>query len=333
MACNSRCAGSERPASTCRCRCNKKNHGRDHRVRSTGVVGSPSNVRAAIRDFLHGIEPAERDLERIERHKKGITDALEEAKFPIVRVFQTGSHARGTAVKGMSDADYFVVLRRSEIKNGESLRPSNEVLNDVKNALRQNYERTDVVRDGQAVVVDFSDSSADVVPAVWNDTIGEDDGRPVFIIPDGENGWMRTSPEALSSFIQQADTRSGGKLKHGARGIKKWRGREPEMIPLKSLYIEMVLAQSRCCDGVKPYTVLLRDAFRALADLKGSSLEDPDAISDPIRSTVGEARRSTVITKLEEAARDAALAVEAEEAGRDEHAQEIWSRIFGGGIG
>lgn len=339
LACNSRCARSRRPAATCSCSCNGANHGSTRAPPPSlppGLSLGTLPLREAIKAFAEGIQPAGYLDDAVKRHKRSIRRALD-ARFTVKDVRLVGSYDRGTAVHGASDADYFVIIRSRHIKYRGQYIGSNRVLAKVRRALQAKFKQTDMARDGQAIVVNFTEGPVDVLPAVWVGKLGDDDGYPVYIIPDGKDGdggWMRTSPPAIKRYLSEADDRAKGKQKVVARTVKKWRNCQEPSVPLRSLYIERALAEAKVCEAVaKPYTEILRDAFRALADMKAEPLPDPDGVSDPIIAVARDDRKVHVVGVLAEAAELAQRAVEAEARGDEQEARALWNKIFNGALG
>jgi hypothetical protein len=77
--------------------------------------------------------------------------------------------------------------------------------------------------------------------------------QPMYAIPDGSGGWIKTSPAQHNAFIRQRDESPRGKLRRVAQLIKIWRQWRSPRVPLSSFHIEMVLASKNLCLGVKSY--------------------------------------------------------------------------------
>lgn len=101
---------------------------------------------------------------------------------------QVGSYGRYTAIKGVSDLDMIYVLPKSEWERFKDGRQS-ALLQEVKEAIKDRYSRTDAWGDGQVVVVSFGDQEIEVLPA-----FEQDDGS--FKYPNTSNGgsWPITKP-------------------------------------------------------------------------------------------------------------------------------------------
>lgn len=277
-------------------------------------------------EFVERIKVAESDQESVDRHRRGIADALAD-KYGDPPVRQVGSHARGTALRGASDADYFVIMPRAKFQRDGERIDSNKALEQVKGQMEGKYQRAEMVRDGQAISIEFSDGKADVVPAIYDGPVSDKNGYPVYLIPDGTGGWMRTSPDAHGKYLADANDRSKGKLKTVTLAVKKWR--EAHGLEAKSLWIELALAESGVCEQVgKSYPEVLRDSFQVLAKREAHTVEDPTSTSDPIRSARSEERRQTLRNASAVAATRAEKAVRAEERGDAVEAEKYWNMVF-----
>lgn len=343
MVCSGTCSSAESPPTACRCRCNGAGHGAGGGYGSRGgsssaygasqayvtVQANPDGaaVRDALRDYIASVRPAESNLDAVRRHRRSIQQGLE-GRIDIVDVRSIGSHARGTAIAGGSDADYLAVIRQDEATWGRDLKNSNTVLRRVQEALQERHPQTLITRDGPAVQVHFADGTVDVVPGVWAGT-ANGSGHPVFIIPDGDGGWMRTTPDLHAKHIREADERSGGKLKPAARGLKAFRERNDKPVPLKGLYIEMAMVESGAAGGVgKPYTRILRDTLAWMAANDCADIADRSGQGDPIRCAGTAAQREHVRVQVKRAAARADKAIEAEDRGDHEEARRQWSMIY-----
>lgn len=276
---------------------------------------------------MANVRPADSNLEAVRRHRRSIEQGLE-GRIDVADVRSIGSHARGTAVAGGSDADYLAIIRQDEATWGNDLKSSDTVLRRVQQALQDRHPQTPVTRDGPAVQVHFADGTVDVVPAVWVGT-AKDSGHPVYIIPDGDGGWMKTSPDLHAKHIRDADARAGGKLKPAARGLKAFRERNDRPVPLKGLYVEMAMAESGAAEGVgKPYTRILRDTLTWMARTNCADIPDPSGEGDAIRCASTPTQREHVRRQVHRAAERAERAVEAEDRGDHEEARRQWSLIY-----
>jgi len=131
--------------------------------------------------------------------------------------------------------------------------------------LEDRYPACTVYKDVHAIVVAYSDGCrVDVSTCVfWG---WSKQNTPVYLMPDGNDWWMQTSPPAHNAYIKRADERSGGKLKRTAKLLKYWRECRDPTVPISSFHIEMLLAAHRTCDGIKGYAQCVTEALQLLAE-------------------------------------------------------------------
>jgi predicted nucleotidyltransferase len=262
------------------------------------------------------------------RHRQTVTARLNQA-FGVHQVLPFGSHVRRTAIAKHSDLDLMLVLRVAEVQWGGQWNLSTTVLNQVREQLQDRYQRTVVVRDELAIVIDFADGQhpVEVVPAVFT---GLNNGSPIYCIPDGAGGWMETSPRAHNKFILEADTRSLGKLKNVAKLLKYWRVCRTPTIPLNAFHLELRLAEEGLCAGVKTYGHCLHDAFRALNAHDCGALRDPRGISGLIPAADTDAKRERLQAAIAASMSHARTGLLAEQDGDGATAIQQWNLVFNG---
>lgn len=281
-------------------------------------------TRERVKQFMEEIRPGDAESESARRHRRSIEAAL--AKYGMRDVRLVGSFSRGTAVAGASDADYLAIVPRARARRSDN---SDTILNRVRRELAREFDETKVVRDGSAIRVDFTDGSVDVVPAIY-DGPAPDSGHPVYRIPDGTGGFIKTSPDTHAKFVRDANERSQGRLLPLARGIKQWRDRTENRVPIRSLYVELALArEGLAVTPGRSYGEMLRDSFHALKTLDLRDLDDPSGVSDPIRACKTPSQRDAARAAIARACELSDRAVEAESSGREDEARQLWGRVFG----
>jgi hypothetical protein len=285
-------------------------------------------VAAHFGELLKRIEPTARDRLIYQTHEKTVRQRLETV-FRTNRVVRVGSYSRGTSIRHTSDVDLMLVLKREEVRWGGQLKSSTTVLNSVRTQLSDRYFQTDVRRDRQAVVVRFRNNQypVDIVPAAY-DHHGGDTTYPIFIIPDGNGGWLETSPLAHNKFIKDADAASSRKLTRTAKLIKYWRYCREPRIPLNSFHVELLLADENICAGAKSYAVCFNNALWALANRECQPLEDPVGISGLIEAANTEPMRGKAQAAVLSSAQRTYNAVMAEQAGDVTEALRLWEIVF-----
>lgn len=298
----------------------------------TFLADIPARTRQAIKtrfqSLLTRIEPGQREDSLYAQHRATVSRRLATA-FAAHDVITMGSTTRGSAIASYSDLDLLLVLKTHEVQWGSGWKRSTTVLDEVRNRLQERYQRTEIGRDGQAVVMEFGDGEhpIDVVPGVF---AGMEQKRPAYWIPDGSGDWMKTSPAAHSAYILTGDTASGGKLKNTAKLVKFWRVcRNPE-IPLNSFHLELVLASKAICSGIKTYGQCLLELFSTLEQRSCAALQDPLGISGWVKAASSDAKRATVQAAVQFAADHARRALLSEQAGDTQEAIRQWDLVFNG---
>lgn len=285
-------------------------------------------VSRRFAEYLSSIEPSDDAISLARQRTNGIHAALARS-VAVARVARVGSLYKGTAIHGAGDLDFFVVLRRDAVRHAGKYVASTTVLSHVRNAIVDRYPRSAVGRDQSAVVVAFGNGiPIDVVPAVFADPLRS--GNPLYEIPDGDGGWLTTSPDEQRSAFAIDDERSGGKLRRALQLVKAWARYRQTPLPISSFYVESVLASEGIASGVRPYSLILSDAFRVLAARGSRSLQDPLGISGYIRPAKTEAQRASLAASMSFASNHADAAYDAECLGDSREAVRQWRILFRG---
>lgn len=274
------------------------------------------------------IQPQRAELTTARSHFATVRRRLV-TSFDISKIVPIGSHARQTAIRFYSDLDVMVVLRRNEAKRGGDLVYSSTILGRVRNDLQDRYVRTDIRRDGQAVVLDFSgrQRSLDVVPALF---LRFDRGSPVFVIPDGSDSWLEAAPEAHNRYFAAAVNRSGGKLRRVIQFLKWWKHSRTAAIPIQSFHLDLLLAQTNICVGVKSYSQCLYEAFKLLVERECRGFRDPLGIAGVVNAAQTNAQWQQINDAVDFALAHARAALVAEKSKDYREANRQWDIVFNG---
>jgi hypothetical protein len=247
----------------------------------------------------------------------------------VARVARVGSFYKGTAIANASDLDFFVVVRREDVRWGGSLVSSATLLGNVRTAILDRYPRSNIGKDGSAVVVEFADViPIDVVPAVFANPLRT--GHPLYSIPDGEGDYLETAPDAQRAMFRAADLRAGGKLRRVVQLVKAWAYYRDVPLPISSFYLETVLAVARVADGPRTYSAAFSDALAVLAERGATALRDPLGISGNIRPARTNAQREAIARSVSFAADHAECAHDHERSGDTAEAVRQWRMILPG---
>jgi hypothetical protein len=286
------------------------------------------NISESFATLIGRIQPLQSELDAARQHRDTIKTRLE-TDFDLSSCRPIGSSARETSIRGFSDTDLLAAFRKNNFTRGGSLINSDTALDNVRKALVERYPNSDVRRDGMAIAVSFSDGrQVDVVPGVFDEMYDKE--WPVYLIPDGAGGWMRTSPALYDAYIRETNREAGGKLIQVAQLMKFWRECREPRIPLSSFHIEMILASEEVCKGVKSYAECMLDILRNLARRECRAMQDPYDIAGNIPAIKTLSQRERAQNSIANS-RDHAQSARGAELGSDlEEARRQWDIVFNG---
>lgn len=285
------------------------------------------SIPESFQALISRIDPLQRELDEAKSHADSIKGRLQRS-FNLKKFVVVGSHSRETAIRQYSDVDHFAVFSREEFRIGDRYKRSDTVLDNIRDDLAQRYKQTSVKRDGPAVVVSFGQGnySVDVVPAMFWEM--NKDNWPIYYIPDGNGGWMRTSPELHNKYIRDADQCSGGKLKRTSQLVKFWRECRSPRIPIASFHIDLLLASQKVCEGVKSYAQCLTETFWLLAKRDCRAMQDPLGVANLVSAVKTESQQEAAYQAVEYAYDRSTRALEAERSGNVREARRQWNLVF-----
>jgi hypothetical protein len=298
---------------------------------SAGIASRASQALAHRFAVLIGrVQPLQTAIDRAGQRATLIERRLETA-FNVRRFLRVGSLWKRTAIRDYSDLDLFVVVSRDDVRWGDGYVTSTTLLGRVRDELRNRFPATSGIRrDGQAVSVVFSGGGpgVDVVPAFFD--APAEGGHPVYLIPDGAGGWLRTCPDAQKRYLDDEDTRCGGKLRRVVQLLKWWAQARAHRIPLLSHHLEMVMASLGPARVVASYSTIVDAAFEVLLRRGGAAFNDPLGLSGRIPAVRTEAQHEEMVRATEYAAYHARAAVAAEDRGHVPEAIRQWRIVFEG---
>jgi hypothetical protein len=283
-------------------------------------------IADSFSNILSRCDFTEPDRTAFATHRREIETRLKNT-LAVSKVEVIGSYARASAIRQTSDIDLLVVLRNSEWQWGGSRKNSSTVLYRVREQLISRYPNTAIGRDGQAIVVTFSDGkSVDVVPSGW--VRAQSDGWPVYIIPDRGGNWRETAPDRHSRYVADADVRSGGKLKNVARIFKYWKACRVDPVPVGSFHVELLMAAEGLCGVGSSYADCFAALLQRLARRECRALQDPLGISGLVPACSTDAKRAMALRTVTASADRANGAVAAGRNGNVTEARRLWNLVF-----
>ncbi|MEW5980099.1 MAG: nucleotidyltransferase domain-containing protein [Acidobacteriota bacterium] len=284
-----------------------------------------TSISDSFQILIDRIQPLQSEIDAADRHLTEIKSRLEKA-FTVKSFLVVGSASRNTFIHGYSDVDLFAVVARNDLRWGGNYVSSETVLNNFRKELEGRFWNSNVYRDIHAIVVAFTDSQVDVVPAFFAGP--NPNGWPLYSIPDGARGWMTTSPGYHNAYLKQKNEESRGKLRCTAQLLKFWRACRSPSVPLSSFHIEMVLAHERLCVGARSYATCVTEIFQNLASRECRGIHDPLGVSGIVPAVKSESQRLNALTSIRYSREHAKAAYTADYHGNLHEARRQWDIVF-----
>jgi predicted nucleotidyltransferase len=281
-------------------------------------------VSEYFRQLALDVLPTEAALNKVQTHAEQISKRLQ-VRFDVNRIMRVGSHVKGTAIRGYSDLDLFVVMTRDEARKWARDDSSRTLIGRVRNDLQERFPATTVRRDGQAVVVKFAqgDFAVDVVPAIFAGVRT----TAVYQIPDGLGGWVQTSPEGQVNYLLEANSRAGNKVIPLVRMLKWWAQSREVTSPTKSLYLELLVPACHIPVGMS-YPEAMAGLLGALAKHQCGPIQAPAGYVGPVEIAPTDGQKRSILSVVEASSERAVRAREAEARGNVKEALRLWDVIL-----
>ena len=154
-------------------------------------------LRERLRDYN------ERDTEAINRHIRGLRDALEQSDTDVLPTRFGGSVSRHTYVDGLSDVDVLLIVNDSSLSG----RDPRTVIQRMAELIQQRMPRTDVRTGHLAVTVTYADGhEVQVLPAIRTKA-------GIRIANPGRNEWSGVlHPERFARKLTDVNQANGGRV-------------------------------------------------------------------------------------------------------------------------
>ncbi|PMO58460.1 hypothetical protein BCT07_12015 [Vibrio breoganii] len=278
-------------------------------------------INQGFNTFHSWITPSSYQSGKASSHKSSITSRLE-AYYDLNQFFYSGSANNGTDVSDYSDVDFFASIPTKKLKQNSSTS-----LREIKECLQDRFTSTKVYVDSPAVVLDFGSGSwdtAEVIPADFVTKTSK--GKNIYEIPDGNGGWMRSSPSTHNSYVTLHNNRLNKKLKPLIRFVKAWKYYCD--VPISSFYLELRVTKLMETEESIVYEIDLNTIFQKLLTTNLAAIQDPEGVSGLIYPCKSDAAKSTALSKLSTAASRVKKAREAELAGNIREAFEWWDKVY-----
>jgi hypothetical protein len=234
-----------------------------------------------------------------------------------------GSYGRRTAIKGVSDLDMIFELPEYLYNqyNNRSGNKQSQLLQAVRDSVRQTYSQSEVRGDGQVVIISFTNHFIEICPA-----FRENDDS--FTYPDSNDGgkWRRTNPLPESTTISQTNNKFNGNLINLCRIARAWKNQAG--VKINGLLIDTFAYNFITSNDnyqtltYEKYHEFIRDFFKYIKDLnKNQSFWYAPGSNQKVYN-----KNSNFNAKSKKALK---LIEEAIEENENKTVYEIWRKVFG----
>lgn len=272
-------------------------------------------VAQAFQDLIKSLNLTD-DEKKVDKVIKELQQKLAPRE---VRLF--GSVGRSTAIHPLNDIDVFLELSPQELPSNPT---AGACLTHVEKALKNNsLGPPEQQRHSVHVKDPATNFGYDIVPAL------RVPGKPdVYRIPERDTAeWIQTNPPRHQEVCNEADKRAHSKLRPLIKLVKGWNYKNGKQ--LGSFHLE-AMSYSAPINPDSSYQDGLRQLFEHLSKAITQPCPDPAGVGEPIdtRLRKNTARLQHVKQMLEGAAHSAKQAWEAEQAGNEAQAHQIWRNLL-----
>lgn len=241
------------------------------------------------------LSPLTSEHDKAEKHK-GSVESCFENNFKCYDFFETGSFGNGTGVRHYSDIDYFGVCPAKELWQNSGL-----TLRRVREALETTFWRTKGIEVKTPAVRiplgTYASEILEVTPCTFNGLVNTPVGKkPSYDIPNFNNGWMQSSPQAHNAYVKRENERLKGKLKPLIQLVKAWKFYNN--VPITSFYLELRVAKYTEDNKSIVYDIDLKRIMKHLYDIQLASIIDPMGISGYVQACATDAKKQDSLSKL-----------------------------------
>ena len=283
----------------------------------------PKTLDDGFRSFIDSVTPDSDMPDVPEDFRERIMDCLND-NFGLYAFFLGGSLLSGTHLRGYDGVDYFASLDEGRLPSN-----SDSFLGQVGHVLGACFTDRDVTVQAPAVVVPIDPGGGRVIRVVPARLAGRTPaGHYLYAVADGLDGWMTSSPDAHSAYVEALNSDREGKLRPLIRLLKAWK--RFRNVPVSSFYLELQCVSHVVGERMIVYTVDVRNVLELLWQDQFADVHDPKGISGLVPARLTYAGKKTAIARLRTALYHVSRAQEAAEAGNVEEAFVYWDRTFHG---
>ena len=283
----------------------------------------PTAVSKSFADLLERLVPDGPPPRAAEAQRRALDKALR-SDLGAIQWVPAGSVRTRTNVKGHSPIDLLVVLRGEPVQSS-----STAALRWFAGRVADALSSVETAVDSSAVVAPFGPGKANrhrFIPAPLLE-LGEH-GSEVYGIPDGEGGWMRTSPALHDRYLDDRDRRAEATVRPLVRFVKAWKHLND--VPVSSYYLELVTAAHVARHRNLSYTQALAEIVQDLRQRRLAPVNDPACVSGSVDPFKHMFHRVRVLDAVGQGLEHIAAARAAARTNDVDEAIDRWNRFFNG---
>jgi hypothetical protein len=283
----------------------------------------------AFEKFRKKLELGDTESKDASRRQTDVRECIRTG-FDVKADFLSGSYRRHTKTKPLKDVDVMFVLGDDE--KGWREKPPIEMLQAFEKCLKKTFGAEQIELCRRAVTVTFEKNyypddhegkvlSIDAVPAF-------EAGKDVYEIPDKVTGkWIKTNPKKHMQQATEKNDELDGRWIPLVKMAKGWNRANGK--PIKPSFLVEVMAEGLVEAPFSTYPNEVRNLFAGMEANVGTSWPDPAGLGPPVSDQMSAELVTAARGALKEAQRKAALAMRAEETGRQGEALRIWREVLG----
>lgn len=253
----------------------------------------PRSIEEWFEDFNSKLSTSKTETQKLKDHRASIKACLE-YNFNMSRFFRSGSIGNWTNVSWCSDTDYFAWIPWNKLSTNSAIS-----LRRIKEALKARFPSTSVCVDSPWVVVDFwtlASERTEIIPAHY---LEERSGGNVYDIPDKNEGWMKSSPQASNTYVKEVNDKLAFKVKPLIRFVKAWK--YYRNVPISSYYLEMLITKYADKEDAIVYLIDLKHIFKLMIDSSLARIINPTWIGGYITPCTSETKKDDALSKIDTA--------------------------------
>ena len=225
-------------------------------------------LRERLRDYN------DRDTEAIQRHLRGLRDALRQDSDDVIEIRYGGSVIRHTYVNGLSDVDALLILNDTTLSG----RDPRTAIARMAELIQKRMPRTDVSTGDLAVTIKYSDGhEVQVLPAIKTKS-------GVRIANPSQNQWSNVvHPERFAQKLTQTNQANNGRV---IPAIKLTKALVERQVQSKKDHISGYHIESLAIDAFRNYN----GPYDHKSMVNHLTAYSSKAVVQPIKDSTGQSR-------------------------------------------